>query len=514
MYDFEVVSHREASSRHSYFTLSKNGLSHFRDNEEVIFTTLKDLELEFAIHRKIKRIAFFKNFDKWKIFYSWKRAMNTRKRNEVVSSLKSKLFFFDFKLQKPLMQMFNMCGVIRATKIIAVDPSHTYTIAEFQKVQDERRKDVQQQISLFVDKIVKLIRTACDEVLDVFILRNKIDAEHRLTFMERASLRKECKKLKRFIRLADFIIMDTMRSMALDSVHSFLKCICPKVLPAHAVYITEEEVKQSKRVVIASKQRSGDRPASCLFALEVGFDASGTLKLQPDLDTMSLCIGDIIRNAVQTITVKSSMSEQEDFLPYTAAADDSGSSGSKEEGDRHDLATQVLTGVSFENCMMKINEGISKAYGKVASYCKIFEPFNKIYTENESIRHDMFKLYRDISLSEINDMIEKFRSQGQSFGGIPMYSDVGIIMVDSSELKRRLLPNPANCLEALKVFLPEIVMYLSKTLMDQLQEFNPSLAAKNRSVEDFVRKLEVMEEVNKMMPEITRLFERQANVEL
>ena len=57
-------------------------------------------------------------------------------------------------------------------------------------------------------------------------------------------------------------------------------------------------------------------------------------------------------------------------------------------------------------------------------------------------------------------------------------------------------------------------MYLSKTLMDQLQEFNPSLAAKNRSVEDFVRKLEVMEEVNKMMPEITRLFERQANVEL
>jgi dynein heavy chain, axonemal len=62
------------------------------------------------------------------------------------------------------------------------------------------------------------VKMACDEVVDQFLRINNIVADHKMTFMERASLRSECRKLTRFLRLVDFVVIDTMRNLALDSV--------------------------------------------------------------------------------------------------------------------------------------------------------------------------------------------------------------------------------------------------------------------------------------------------------
>ena len=60
----------------------------------------------------------------------------------------------------------------------------------------------------------------------------------------------------------------------------------------------------------------------------------------------------------------------------------------------------------------------------------------------------MVGLYSDVPVETFQEVIEKFEGQGQSFGSIPMSSDMGIINVDDSELKKRLLPSPDKCLEA------------------------------------------------------------------
>lgn len=67
------------------------------------------------------------------------------------------------------------------------------------------------------------MKIACDEVVDQFLRINNIVADHKMTFMERASLRSECRKLTRFLRLVDFIVIDTMRNLALDSVRETVR---------------------------------------------------------------------------------------------------------------------------------------------------------------------------------------------------------------------------------------------------------------------------------------------------
>ena len=256
-YDLEVVSHEKAvRPRSLYYTLSKAGLTCFKSDGETTFTSLTDMELEYGIYHKIQCIPFFQKYRSWKCFYAWRKCISRRKRRIATQSLKQKMFLFDPKLQKPLLKVFNMCADTRATKLIEVERSKTYQLDDFKESQKHRRDFVQKRISKFTESIVQMVRKACDQVLDVFIVKNKIDSEHRLTFMERATLRRECQKLTRFIRLADFIIKDTMRNMALDSVQSFLENVCPRVQPIRVIRVTLDDQEKKKIVVLSRNDKN------------------------------------------------------------------------------------------------------------------------------------------------------------------------------------------------------------------------------------------------------------------
>ena len=54
-----------------------------------------------------------------------------------------------------------------------------------------------------------------------------------MTFMERASLRSECRKLTRFLKLCDFIVIDTLRDLARDSVREAAAAITALATALH-----------------------------------------------------------------------------------------------------------------------------------------------------------------------------------------------------------------------------------------------------------------------------------------
>ena len=70
-----------------------------------------------------------------------------------------------------------------------------------------------QLLQEFSEKIHEVARSALDEVVDGFLKANGIVADHRMTFMERTSLRSECRRLTQFLRLVDFIVVDTLRDL-------------------------------------------------------------------------------------------------------------------------------------------------------------------------------------------------------------------------------------------------------------------------------------------------------------
>ena len=73
--------------------------------------------------------------------------------------------------------------------------------------------------------VLNSVRSACDEVVDMFLKANNIAANHKMTFMERAALRSECKRLTRFLRMVDIMMNDFLLSMVSDSVRVLCEAI-------------------------------------------------------------------------------------------------------------------------------------------------------------------------------------------------------------------------------------------------------------------------------------------------
>ena len=176
----------------------------------------------------------------------WSKWLARLRRSRAAQSLQTNLFLFNMRLQKPLLHLHASCQAAREKELIEVDTSRTYTLSEFIQVQNNRRHAVADWLSKFMKQVVMLVRGACDDVLDKFLSLNRIDGDHKLTFMERASLRKECQKLVRFVRMTDFVLQDTLRFVAVQSAAAFNRHVSPEKLPPRQVFLNAVERKKSE----------------------------------------------------------------------------------------------------------------------------------------------------------------------------------------------------------------------------------------------------------------------------
>ena len=84
-----------------------------------------------------------------------------------------------------------------------------------------------------------LTKTAhhCDQVLDAFLEQHSITPNHQMTFMERAAMRRECRRLVKYIRLSDFVVRDTLLSLGIESADKLLKFLDPAGKPEEMVRV-------------------------------------------------------------------------------------------------------------------------------------------------------------------------------------------------------------------------------------------------------------------------------------
>ena len=129
------------------------------------------------------------------------------------------------------------------------------------------------------------VKMACDEVVDQFLRINNIVADHKMTFMERASLRSECRKLTRFLKLVDFLVLDTMRNLALNSVRETVAFVKAPVPPVREIRYHEVDPNATVHRISMNSTGRGSVPKekkpAPLFSVRANFDHSGNIFIFP-----------------------------------------------------------------------------------------------------------------------------------------------------------------------------------------------------------------------------------------
>lgn len=245
--------------RERYYTLSGKGLTLYEHDSPVEFLQLGQWLVERDAYNCIKELNFFKQFKKWKFMRMWKKTIKREFRVQAQNSLEEKLFMLQphfcthLAIHRKLMidmeykrRFVDECEAGGETKIIQ----------EFAQAQVTKTEAVAEQIKNYSVKSRDNIKECITQVLAV--LRSKIlseitldeqrrktlpgnqtqggatkrkdtkDANENLGFPEgmtyghRTSLRKECSRFLRFAFLVDFLALESLTNIYLNSVDAMI----------------------------------------------------------------------------------------------------------------------------------------------------------------------------------------------------------------------------------------------------------------------------------------------------
>ncbi|KAK1945609.1 Dynein heavy chain 6 [Phytophthora citrophthora] len=504
MYALEVVEHFEVD-RSNYYTMSMEGVTHFT-TEHSEFWSLDKWETEYSRFMKMLAIPFFQKYKTWKNFNMWKQSVRAFKMRNAKKSLNERLFLLAPSLQSTLLGLRTLCLDVTKLELIRFSPRQTYSLRDFEAEQLKTRAQVTQQLADFSSRSLKMCVKACDDVIDGFLGLNKISADHKMTFMERAALRKQCRTLTNFLRLADFLTIDATIQL---TVHSFQRLYASLAAGKNQTTAPVPENSQpNSKNPGKSGQTTAAPPFTAIFAVAVEMDAAtSALNATPNHDAWNGALQRALKEALRMVETPARHLGHESLAPYTtASAEDEGKDVWSVE--QLNVALILNEDAKFSLLTNDIFVALDEAFEAVEDYMDVFAPFHQIYSENEGQVTQLMETYANAPLDFFSESVEKYKAQGQSFTEIPDAATVGIFRVDSSEFKSRLLPNPEKCILGIRALLPKLMKQTSTALLETLNDLSPVAFSTPSTPDAFVNKVVHMTKVSAMLPDLRNRYRR------
>lgn len=520
MYALEVVEHFEVD-RSNYFTMSMEGITHFT-TEYSEFWSLEKWELEYSRFMKMLTIPFFQQYKLWKNFNMWKQTVRAFKMRNAKKVLNEQLFMLNANLQPTLLALRALCLEIVKLDLICFKPKTTYTLQAFEAEQRHTRDLVTDQLAQFSVRSLKMCVQACDNVIDAFLEANKISAEHKMTFMERAALRKECRTLTNFLRLADFLTIDATIQLTVRSFQSLHTALSKgKAQLANAAAdpggqatptLSQAAIPPPNNKGSAVKKPTGSSvpvaPFTAVFGVVVDMEkTTNSIRATPSHEAWNTTLQNSLKEALRMVETPARHLGHESLAPYTtASAEDEGKNVWSVE--QLNVALILNDDVTFSVLTNDIFIALDEAFDAVEDYMEVFTPYHQTFSENEDQVPRLMETYQNAPIDFFVDSVEKYKSQGQSFTEIPDAAVVGIFRVESSEFKGRLLPNPDKCILGIRALIPKLMKQTSTALLETLNDLSPIAFSMPSTPDSFVNKVVHMSKVTAMLPDLKSRYRR------
>ncbi|CAE1329167.1 DNAH [Acanthosepion pharaonis] len=443
------------------------GVMRIRMNDETEFLPLDQWEQEYEYFMMIRKIPVFANFWKWKAFTVWR--VNVRSKKTKAS------------LRPALLNVREMCHRISDMSLCKVERNHTYSLEEFSGLQFNQLQEVAGKLTTFRDLVTEVVRTACRTALleagftpddyyfdsldkkenelmtdgcvtsgleyDYDIL---VEAPEKMTYTEQANKRAHCRRLACFIHLADYLIVNTMHTLAVNSVGN------TQALPAKNIpsLLDEEEMMTAKKHVP-------------LFLTEFILEPSQII-FQPDLSAFQENINEVIRQFQDTVLGVENLIPDSYFDAFTKPIIN-GKFEEKSCGDGPSLATMFEDDKHLQGLVAEIQEALLSAFNAANQYAMDVRFFSK--------------------------SLECYHKQHKMSLGIPEQCNLGLLLIDAVKMKGLLIPSPIRCLNAINELLPVLARREVDRLITELQDGQFQLEFEPTSTEEYVKSLTFLDKI-------------------
>ncbi len=504
-YHLEIVPHSDVRSD-DFFTLSSFGVTHFQ-NGKPDFTELEQWKREHYLFNALIKINVFRKYRLWKTFKVWRDQVRYNKISHCKRLLEKNLFTLNSTFQLSLLRIRALCAENAKARLYSFDPKTLYTLDAFVHAQIEQRKRVRSGMSSFWSDSIETVKRACIETMESLEERlfgsgqssNELSNTRKTTtggntspragkdastasnfkYTVMASKRVEHRRLYHFLRLADYVIFNSLHVLVIESLSELLSRL------QTALSTTDQ----------------------ALFLTEILVDRTN-LVFEPSCERFESELEHIAHGFIDTVSSSVRLLNHDILKPYTELYDAESDVGDRESGSP---VTEIVMSDDFYQALLhKLKEVMSSTFVSAEAYKNSFLQFRDIVVENSTLDFDVIRQQAEnnqIPLDKLRDDMVSFRQQSESIVSLPDSKDVGVLRIDTTKLKAVFSPSPVECLDEMQTLIPEFAAKKQKALLEEVNAANAKLSKPPATVGDFVDFLSFVASVIERKEELQIQFE-------
>ncbi|XP_053317654.1 dynein axonemal heavy chain 6 [Spea bombifrons] len=545
-YNLRIVNHKNIN-KNDYYTISERGVTHMCDGE-VLFLDMERWKQEYLYHKALKQIPTFALFRKWKAFNVWRKNVRAKRISECRKALQENLFIVNSFLRPAILNIQEMCYRISDMSLCRIEKGYTYTLSEFIDKQIKQMEEVANRLSEFRDLAKEVVRSACRTALleagftpddysydsegistttgqsgpdtlglphfdgDLFG-----ESSDKMTYTEQANKRSHCTRLTCFIRLADYLIVNTMHILTVNSIATLLACLVDKVkcTPSVAVIHTwNAEQKHDATGQKAAVESPLPAPISSgpteeeqtpMFLSEIAIDTQ-SLWFEPCVDDFQDSVAEVVSQFQGTVLSLANLVPDSYFDAFTRPTINN-KLEEKTCGDGPSLSTMFEDDKHLQSIVFQIKETIQSAFDAANVYGDTFERFCTFFKENESLDLDALK-QEEYGVDFFSERLDKYYKEHKDALAITQKRNLGLLLIDAKKLKETLIPSPKRCLEAIHDILPGLAKKKMDAIIAEAQDAQFRLEFYPTTTLDYVNTLIFLDEIQERI----NTLEEESNV--
>lgn len=366
----------------------------------------------------------------------------------------------------------------------------------------------------------------------------EVDPPEKMTYNQQTRKRKKCERLTHFIRLCDYIIVDSMHSLCRNSIDSLRErlqsqnCSAPShdeiaswvnhyatrtgqvdldegKSPAESLSLTNSEEMDENEAEFgevyecsdegseasshlpydASDAENSKRPIP-LFQTKIVVDDSqmsiNSLQFEPCEETFVLKIGKIIEKFEETCKTVYPLVNDVQFESFTKPLINR-KFELKNCGEGPKLHDVLEDDVGLGELKSDIENFISDSFDRCDSFSNHLLFFYNFFRENEECDVDIFNAKDSVKF--FRDALDMYAKQSAQIRSIHDSRKIGMLLVDNVHLKNTIGPSPLKMLDALNEMLPKLAKSKLEALISELNDTKFKLDQEPTNTEDYVNHL-------------------------
>ena len=492
-YDLEVVNHSDIDESH-FYTMSAAGVTHFIDGQAE-FTPLDQWEREYHLYNQIITLDVFRQYKLWKGFATWKKCVRQKKTKHCKQMLERNLFILNPVFQKSLLKIRNFCHELSDLTLHDIDTTELYALDDFYENQVTRRESVRETLGVIFSSIVETVEGSCSAAIEILEERlfgkgsemdgdflatttekkmgkaqtQRIEDDNKFSYAITAAKRSEQRKLFNYIRLADYMICDTLHDVLIASVGGVLDVL------GHPSARLEEVV---------------EKQASPLFQIEMVMDEEDELVFRPSVDDFQSKAEDILEGFLDVMGAVIRLPTHDKLKVFIEQNVDI---------EISITIAELVADEKYHGLASEVKDSLALAFEDAEEFKTIFAPHRDIVLENREVNAaDMRKEVENEqrTLEIFRDDILLYKKQLAEITDLSTTNDNGIIRVNMEHLKNEFLPSPERCLHEISGLLPRLAAESYGNFVTDLRNANSNLSSIPSTVEEFVDFLEFLAKVS------------------